>query len=156
MEIAISAVSRTMARSQLSLGLAVKRCVTAVRLPAERLSIGRLFTYPIFVRPPTNTQALRTRGLDGWRPNRSRRTASLKRPRLSGSIHIRRLRSQPLFGASNTTARNLRRPGGHCDRECSLDSEQEAGSRDLAALHDVTAAASRSLEIKPVLRTKRW
>src|SRR4029453_18520241 len=29
--------------------------------------------------------------------------------------------------------------------------EREAGNRDLAALHDGTAAASRSLEIKPVL-----
>ena len=32
-----------------------------------------------------------------------------------------------------------------------LFQEREAGNRDLAALHDVTAAASRSLEIKPVL-----
>ena len=32
-----------------------------------------------------------------------------------------------------------------------LFQEREAGNRDLAALHDVTAAASQSLEIKPVL-----
>ena len=32
-----------------------------------------------------------------------------------------------------------------------LFQEREAGNRDLAALHDVTTAASRSLEIKPVL-----
>src|SRR5262249_25435566 len=32
-----------------------------------------------------------------------------------------------------------------------LFQEREAGSRDLLALHDVTAAASRSLEIQPVL-----
>ena len=32
-----------------------------------------------------------------------------------------------------------------------LRQELEARNRDLAALHDVTAAASQSLEIKPVL-----
>ena len=32
-----------------------------------------------------------------------------------------------------------------------LFQERETRNRDLAALHDVTAAASRSLEIKPVL-----
>ncbi len=32
-----------------------------------------------------------------------------------------------------------------------LFQERESGNRDLAALHDVTTAASRSLEIKPVL-----
>src|SRR5690349_23603787 len=32
-----------------------------------------------------------------------------------------------------------------------LFQEREAGSRDLAALHDITASVSQSLELKPVL-----
>ena len=59
--------------------------------------------------------------------------------------------SSSLFGCADQTSGNLRRPGGDRYRERSAVPRARDAQPRSAALHDVTAAASRSLEIKPVL-----
>ena len=68
-----------------------------------------------------------------------------------GSIHIRRLKVSPFSERQIKLLETFADQAVIAIENARLFREREAGSRDLAALHDVTAAASRSLEIKPVL-----
>jgi GAF domain-containing protein len=68
-----------------------------------------------------------------------------------GSIHIRRLRVRPFSDSQIKLLETFAEQAVIAIENARLFHEREARSRDLAALHDVTAAASRSLEIKPVL-----
>ncbi len=68
-----------------------------------------------------------------------------------GSIHIRRLKVRPFTDGQIKLLETFADQAVIAIENARLFQEREAGSRDLAALHDVTAAASRSLEIKPVL-----
>ncbi len=66
------------------------------------------------------------------------------------------MRTPTKKGSKNTKAKPRRAvltnlPAKRAQTNAELRQELEARNRDLAALHDVTAAASRSLEIKPVL-----
>ena len=71
--------------------------------------------------------------------------------RAMGSIHIRRLKVSPFSERQIQLLETFADQAVIAIENARLFQEREAGSRDLAALHDVTAAASRSLEIKPVL-----
>ena len=68
-----------------------------------------------------------------------------------GSIHIRRLRVRPFTDAQIKLLETFADQAVIAIENARLFQERETRNRDLAALHDVTAAASRSLEIKPVL-----
>ncbi|HEY7218620.1 MAG TPA: GAF domain-containing protein, partial [Candidatus Binatia bacterium] len=68
-----------------------------------------------------------------------------------GAILIRRLEVRPFTDSQIKLLETFADQAVIAIENSRLFQEREAGSRDLAALHDVTAAASRSLEIKPVL-----
>jgi GAF domain-containing protein len=68
-----------------------------------------------------------------------------------GSIHIRRTKVRPFTDTQIKLLETFADQAVIAIENARLFQEREAGNRDLAALHDVTAAASRSLEIKPVL-----
>ena len=68
-----------------------------------------------------------------------------------GAILIRRLEVRPFTDAQIKLLETFADQAVIAIENARLFQEREAGSRDLAALHDVTTAASRSLEIKPVL-----
>jgi GAF domain-containing protein len=71
--------------------------------------------------------------------------------RAIGSIHIRRLKVSPFSGRQIQLLETFADQAVIAIENARLFQEREHRNRDLAALHDVTAAASRSLEIKPVL-----
>ena len=68
-----------------------------------------------------------------------------------GCIHIRRTEVRPFTDAQIKLLETFADQAVIAIENARLFQEREAGNRDLAALHDVTTAASRSLEIKPVL-----
>ncbi len=68
-----------------------------------------------------------------------------------GAILIRRLEVRPFTDAQIKLLETFADQAVIAIENARLFQEREAGNRDLAALHDVTTAASRSLEIKPVL-----
>jgi GAF domain-containing protein len=68
-----------------------------------------------------------------------------------GSIHIRRTKVRPFTDAQIKLLESFADQAVIAIENARLFQERESRSRDLAALHDVTTAASRSLEIKPVL-----
>ena len=68
-----------------------------------------------------------------------------------GAILIRRREVRPFTDAQIRLLETFADQAVIAIENARLIQEREAGNRDLAALHDVTAAASRSLEIKPVL-----
>ena len=68
-----------------------------------------------------------------------------------GAILIRRPEVRPFTDAQIKLLETFADQAVIAIENARLFQEREAGNRDLAALHDVTAAASRSLEIKPVL-----
>ena len=68
-----------------------------------------------------------------------------------GTIHIRRREVRPFSDSQIKLLETFADQAVIAIENARLFQEREAGNRDLAALHDVTAAASRSLEIKPVL-----
>ncbi len=68
-----------------------------------------------------------------------------------GAILIRRLEVRPFTDAQIKLLETFADQAVIAIENARLFQEREAGNRDLAALHDVTTAASRSLEIEPVL-----
>ena len=68
-----------------------------------------------------------------------------------GSIHIRRTEVRPFSDRQIKLLETFADQAVIAIENVRLFQEHEAGNRDLTALHDVTAAASQSLEIKPVL-----
>ena len=68
-----------------------------------------------------------------------------------GSIHIRRTKVRPFSDRQIKLLETFADQAVIAIENVRLFQEHEAGNRDLTALHDVTAAASQSLEIKPVL-----
>jgi GAF domain-containing protein len=68
-----------------------------------------------------------------------------------GAVLIRRLEVRPFTDAQIKLLETFAHQAVIAIENARLFQEHETRSRDLAALHDVTAAASRSLEIKPVL-----
>ena len=68
-----------------------------------------------------------------------------------GAILIRRLEVRPFTDAQIKLLETFADQAVIAIENARLFQERENRNRDLAALHDVTAAASRSLEIKPVL-----
>ena len=68
-----------------------------------------------------------------------------------GAIMIRRTEVRPFSDKQINLLKIFCRPGGVAIENARLFQERETRNRDLSALYDVTAAASRSLEIKPVL-----
>ena len=68
-----------------------------------------------------------------------------------GVIWIRRNEVRPFTDAQIKLLETFADQAVIAIENARLFQEREAGNRDLAALHDVTTAASRSLEIKPVL-----
>ena len=68
-----------------------------------------------------------------------------------GSIHIRRTKVRPFTDTQIKLLESFADQAVIAIENALLFQERETRNRDLAALHDVTAAASRSLEIKPVL-----
>jgi GAF domain-containing protein len=68
-----------------------------------------------------------------------------------GSIHIRRQVVRPFTEQQIKLLETFADQAVIAIENAQLFQERETRSRDIAALHDVTAAASRSLEIKPVL-----
>ena len=68
-----------------------------------------------------------------------------------GVIWIRRNEVRPFTDAQIKLLETFADQAVIAIENARLFQEREAGNRDLAALHDVTAAASQSLEIKPVL-----
>ena len=68
-----------------------------------------------------------------------------------GSILIRRLEVRPFTDKQIALLKTFADQAVIAIENVRLFQEREAGNRDLLALHDVTAAASRSLEIQPVL-----
>jgi len=68
-----------------------------------------------------------------------------------GAILIRRLEVRPFADAQIKLLETFADQAVIAIENARLFQERETRSRDLAALHDVTAAASQSLEIKPVL-----
>lgn len=68
-----------------------------------------------------------------------------------GSIHVRRIKVRPFTDSQIKLLETFADQAVIAIENARLFQERETRNRDLAALHDVTAAASRSLEIKPVL-----
>ena len=68
-----------------------------------------------------------------------------------GAILIRRLKVRPFSDGQIKLLETFANQAVIAIENARLFRERESRNRDLAALHDVTAAASRSLEIKPVL-----
>jgi len=68
-----------------------------------------------------------------------------------GSIHIRRTEVRPFTDRQIKLLETFADQAVIAIENARLFQERETRSRDISALHDVTAAASRSLEIKPVL-----
>jgi signal transduction histidine kinase len=68
-----------------------------------------------------------------------------------GAIVIRRMEVHPFSDKQIALLKTFADQAVIAIENARLFQEREAGNRDLSALHDVTAAASRSLEIKPVL-----
>ena len=68
-----------------------------------------------------------------------------------GVINIRRTEVRPFTNKQIKLLETFADQAVIAIENARLFQEREAGNRDLSALHDVTAAASRSLEIKPVL-----
>ena len=71
--------------------------------------------------------------------------------RAIGSIHIRRLKVSPFSERQIQLLETFADQAVIAIQNAGLFQERETRNRDLAALYDVTAAASQSLEIKPVL-----
>jgi GAF domain-containing protein len=71
--------------------------------------------------------------------------------RAIGSIHIRRTKVRPFTDSQIKLLETFADQAVIAIENARLFQERESRNRDLAALHDVTTAASRSLEIKPVL-----
>src|SRR5262245_36444617 len=68
-----------------------------------------------------------------------------------GAIHIRRTEVRPFTESQIQLLKTFADQAVIAIENARLFQERETRNRDLAALQDVTAAASRSLEIKPVL-----
>ncbi|HYA28391.1 MAG TPA: GAF domain-containing protein, partial [Acidobacteriota bacterium] len=68
-----------------------------------------------------------------------------------GSIHIRRTKVRPFTDLQIRLLETFADQAVIAIENARLFQERETRNRDLVALHDVTAAASRSLDIKPVL-----
>ncbi|MGE5060251.1 MAG: GAF domain-containing protein, partial [Betaproteobacteria bacterium] len=68
-----------------------------------------------------------------------------------GAILVRRLEVRPFTDSHIKLLKTFADQAVIAIENARLIQEREAAGRDLAALHDVTTAASRSLEIKPVL-----
>ena len=71
--------------------------------------------------------------------------------RAIGSIHIRRLKVSPFSERQIKLLETFADQAVIAIENARLFQDRENRNRDLAALHEVTAAASQSLEIKPVL-----
>jgi GAF domain-containing protein len=71
--------------------------------------------------------------------------------RAIGSIHIRRLKVNPFSERQIKLLESFADQAVIAIENARLFQERETRNRDLAALYDVTAAASQSLDIKPVL-----
>ena len=119
--------------------------------PAGRAVIDRKTIHVPDLRAAANEYpGARTRGLTvGVRTALA--APLLLNDRAMGSIHIRRLKVSPFSERQIQLLETFADQAVIAIENARLFQEREAGSRDLAALHDVTAAASRSLEIKPVL-----
>ena len=68
-----------------------------------------------------------------------------------GAILIRRLEVRPFSDTQINLLETFADQAVIAIENARLFQDRETRNRDLSALHDVTAAASRSLEIKPVL-----
>src|SRR6266545_1621677 len=73
--------------------------------------------------------------------------ARLNRPKVKTSVAQQ---AQTISELRQQLAESLKRESATASENARLFQEQQARTRELEALHDVTTAASQSLELKPV------